>query len=185
MEFSPPFWYSPGKKTSGSTLPRLEWRQVNCPVLGWRSLDFFKGEWLGGDSRGPKPRSPRGRQIMGKCYKNDVVKIPVMASKHKLSRTELLDRTAQCASNPLEFPKFRTSWWLNQPILRICVKLDHFPRVPGENKKDWNHHLENFATKKVFTNHQIALGRFTKRTKNLLIKVRATLRCSRLWQSTH
>ena len=133
----------------------------------------------------PKGQANAGKMLQKWRRQNSSHEIPVMASKHKLSRTELLDRTAQCASNPLEFPKFRTSWWLNQPILRICVKLDHFPRVPGENKKDWNHHLENFATKKVFTNHQIALGRFTKRTKNLLIKVRATLRCSRLWQSTH
>ena len=29
----------------------------------------------------------------------------------------------------------KTSWWLNQPIWKILVKLDHFPRVRGENKK--------------------------------------------------
>ena len=32
-------------------------------------------------------------------------------------------------------------WWLNQPIRKIWVKLDHFPRVRGENKQMWNHHL--------------------------------------------
>ena len=26
-------------------------------------------------------------------------------------------------------------WWLNQPIWKIWVKLDHFPRVRGENKR--------------------------------------------------
>ena len=28
-----------------------------------------------------------------------------------------------------------SSWWLNQPNWKIVVKLDHFPRVRGENKK--------------------------------------------------
>ena len=28
-----------------------------------------------------------------------------------------------------------TSWWLNQPIWNILVKLDHFPRVRDENPK--------------------------------------------------
>ena len=27
------------------------------------------------------------------------------------------------------------SWWLNQPIWKMFVKLDHFPMVRGENKK--------------------------------------------------
>ena len=40
------------------------------------------------------------------------------------------------------------SWlirWLNQPIWKILlVKLDHFPKVQGENSKNiWNHHLGN------------------------------------------
>ena len=35
----------------------------------------------------------------------------------------------------------RPSWWF-QPIWKILVKLDHFPRVRGENKKYVsNHHL--------------------------------------------
>ena len=28
-----------------------------------------------------------------------------------------------------------TGWWLNQPIWKIWVKLDHFPKVRGEHKK--------------------------------------------------
>ena len=28
-----------------------------------------------------------------------------------------------------------SSWWLNQPIWKIFVKLDHFPKVRGESKK--------------------------------------------------
>ena len=66
MEFSPTFLVFTRKKTSGSTLPRLEWRQVNCPVLGWRSLDFFKGEWFGGDSQGPQAKVLGA----GKCWEN-------------------------------------------------------------------------------------------------------------------
>ena len=36
-----------------------------------------------------------------------------------------------------------SSWWLNQPIWKISnVKLEHFPRVRGENRKYLNcHHL--------------------------------------------
>ena len=34
------------------------------------------------------------------------------------------------------------SWWLNQPIWKILVKLDHFPKFWGEKKNIWNHHLE-------------------------------------------
>ena len=29
-----------------------------------------------------------------------------------------------------------TSWWF-QPLWNMLVKLDHFPKVRGENKKDW------------------------------------------------
>ena len=35
--------------------------------------------------------------------------------------------------------KFTTSWWF-QPIGKILVKLDHFPRDRVENV--WNHHLD-------------------------------------------
>ena len=27
------------------------------------------------------------------------------------------------------------SWWLNQPIWKLLVKLDHFPKVREENEK--------------------------------------------------
>ena len=30
--------------------------------------------------------------------------------------------------------QIKTSWWLNQPIWKIWVKLDHFPKVRGEKK---------------------------------------------------
>ena len=33
-----------------------------------------------------------------------------------------------------------SSWWF-QPIWKIFLKLDHFPRDRGENKNIWNHHL--------------------------------------------
>ena len=37
-----------------------------------------------------------------------------------------------------------TSWWLNQPIWKIFVKLDHFPKFRGENKKCLScHHLDS------------------------------------------
>ena len=40
-----------------------------------------------------------------------------------------------------------TSWWLNQPIWKICVKLDTFPKVRGENKKYLScHHLDKNGT---------------------------------------
>ena len=28
-----------------------------------------------------------------------------------------------------------SSWWLNQPVWKILVNLDHFPKDPGENNK--------------------------------------------------
>ena len=49
--------------------------------------------------------------------------------------------------NPVVFRKKKSCqhkpvWWLNQPIWKILVKLDHFPNFRGENKKKWIHHLE-------------------------------------------
>ena len=38
-------------------------------------------------------------------------------------------------SNPSLVIGESTSWWLNQPIWNILVKLDHFPRVRDENAK--------------------------------------------------
>ena len=29
-----------------------------------------------------------------------------------------------------------SSWWLNQPIWKISIKLDHFPRLRGETSKN-------------------------------------------------
>ncbi len=42
-----------------------------------------------------------------------------------------------------------TKWWF-QPIWKILVKLDHFPRDRGENQKYWNHHLVIFDLSKDF-----------------------------------
>ena len=37
-----------------------------------------------------------------------------------------------------------TSWWLNQPIWKILVKMDHFPKFRGENIKYLScHHIGN------------------------------------------
>ncbi len=42
-----------------------------------------------------------------------------------------------------------TSWWLNQPIWKICNRqIGSFPQViiyRGENSKNiWNHHLDEY-----------------------------------------
>ena len=37
-----------------------------------------------------------------------------------------------------------SSWWLNQPIWKILVKLDHFPKDRGENTKYLNFELFSF-----------------------------------------
>ena len=50
-----------------------------------------------------------------------------------------------CLGRSSDWDGRKTSWWLNQPIWTILVKLDHFPKDQGENKQNiWNHHLENF-----------------------------------------
>ena len=50
-----------------------------------------------------------------------------------------------CLGRSSDWDGRKTSWWLNQPIWTILVKLDHFPKDRGENKQNiWNHHLENF-----------------------------------------
>ena len=33
-----------------------------------------------------------------------------------------------------------TSWWLNQPLWKMLVKLDHLPQVGLKKKHVWNHH---------------------------------------------
>ena len=39
-------------------------------------------------------------------------------------------------TTPMEIKNITsTSWWLNQPIWKIFIKLDHFPRDRGEHKK--------------------------------------------------
>ena len=47
-------------------------------------------------------------------------------------------------SSILKLKNLCYSWWLNQPILKnMLVKLDHFHRYPGENKKYLScHHLD-------------------------------------------
>ena len=35
--------------------------------------------------------------------------------------------------------KWQSGWWF-QPIWKILVQLDHFPKVWGEHKNVWNHH---------------------------------------------
>ena len=36
-----------------------------------------------------------------------------------------------------------STWWLNQPIWKIWIKMGIFPSNRGENKKSiWNHHLD-------------------------------------------
>ena len=42
---------------------------------------------------------------------------------------------SQNKSNSLVFFQSKTRWWLNQPIWKILVKLDHFLRDRGENQK--------------------------------------------------
>ena len=43
------------------------------------------------------------------------------------------------------FFKTQTSWWF-QPIWKILVNLDHFPKVGMKINHFWNHHLETDCT---------------------------------------
>ena len=59
------------------------------------------------------------------------------------SSTKGKDISRQVRIHEQEFEglKNAASWWLNQPIWKICsslVKLDHFPKY--KNKNIWNHH---------------------------------------------
>ena len=50
-------------------------------------------------------------------------------------------------------PNPKKSWWLNQPIWKIRVKLDHLPQVKVKMKNLWNHHPANHKWSLRFPSH--------------------------------
>ena len=59
-----------------------------------------------------------------------LVTIPIIPRDQYYNPT---DRVQRITAHMLT--KTKTSWWLNQPIWKILVKLEHFPKVRDENKK--------------------------------------------------
>ena len=68
------------------------------------------------------PRSS-GDDNTTKSFKKKILLLPVTQNNHVL------------------MDAYKSSWWF-QPIWKILVKLDHFPRKGVKIKNIWNHHLE-------------------------------------------
>ena len=73
-----------------------------------------------------------------------------------------------------------TSWWLNQPIWKILVKLDHFPRlmfgvkIPKKNCESC-HHPDQLVGYRVVTrmdiNHQLIINCTLLKTNSSPLKI--------------
>ena len=65
------------------------------------------------------------------------------------------------------FPRagYETSWWLNQPIWKRFVKLDHFRRSWVKIENIRNHHLENdWINRNGSTRHVVSKRGWKKKT---------------------
>ena len=74
-----------------------------------------------------------GQSRWHNLFAEDVFSIYIMMSV-ELSNKVITKTWPQEASNGGWIMMNNTRWWF-QPIRKILVKLDHFPRDPGENKQ--------------------------------------------------
>ena len=117
------------------------WRNFLWPMFGQTHPSCLYNTTTVGGAAGETPKNPNPLDERWLLNLSHPIRYAVQFKRQPKNKALFTSRIKDLGTIPIHS---LYSWWLNQPIWKIFVKLDHFPKFRGEHKKCLScHHLDS------------------------------------------